>query len=359
MSTTDTPHADTYALPQEFVDFRDMIRQVVDERVRPRAAEIDAKAEYPWDLRKLFAEQDLLGLPFSTEHGGTGTGTLMLNIAIEEVAKACASSALILMLQELGTLPITLFGTAEQKDALAAQVRLGRVGAGVRVVRARGRFRPGRDAHRRGTGRRRVGDQRREELDLQRGDRRLLRGVRGHGPRGEAQHRVHRREGPRGLLRAQARAQARDQGVADGHAGLPGRARSRRQPDRGRGQGPERRARHAGPLAPRRGGPGRRDRPGRDRLRQRVRQGAHGVRQADQPAPGDPVQARRHADAHRGGPRAALQGLRDGGPRRPRTEHVHLDGQAVLRGHGDVGHGGGDPGARGLRIRRPSTRWSA
>ena len=68
----------------------------------PRAAEIDAKAEYPWDLRKLFAEQDLLGLPFDEEHGGTGTGTLMLNVAVEEIARACASSALILMIQELG-----------------------------------------------------------------------------------------------------------------------------------------------------------------------------------------------------------------------------------------------------------------
>jgi len=111
---TITP-ADTYALSDDHVAFRDTIRQIVRERVEPRAAEIDAKAEYPWDLRKLFAEQDLLGLPFETEHGGTGTGTLMLNIAVEEVAKACASTALILMVQELGTLPIRLFGSDELK----------------------------------------------------------------------------------------------------------------------------------------------------------------------------------------------------------------------------------------------------
>src|SRR6185436_974892 len=112
----ETAAVETYALPQDFIDFRDTIRQIVDERVRPRAAEIDAKAEYPWDIRELFAEHDLLGLPFPTEYGGTGTGTLMLNIAIEEVAKACASSALILMLQELGTLPIQLFGSDEQRE---------------------------------------------------------------------------------------------------------------------------------------------------------------------------------------------------------------------------------------------------
>jgi alkylation response protein AidB-like acyl-CoA dehydrogenase len=105
-----------YSLPQEFVDFRDLIRQMVAERVAPRAAEIDREAEYPRDIRELFASHDLLGLPFETEYGGTGTGTLMLNVAIEEIAKACASSALILMLQELGTLPIRLFGTDEQKQ---------------------------------------------------------------------------------------------------------------------------------------------------------------------------------------------------------------------------------------------------
>jgi alkylation response protein AidB-like acyl-CoA dehydrogenase len=108
--------AETYAVPAELLEFRDAIRQIVSERVAPRAAEIDATGEYPWDVRRLFAEHDLLGLPFAEEYGGTGTGTLMLNIAVEEVAKACASSALILMVQELGTLPIQLFGTDEQKE---------------------------------------------------------------------------------------------------------------------------------------------------------------------------------------------------------------------------------------------------
>ena len=116
MTTTTTPGADAYTIPQEFQDFRDTIRDLVKGVVAPRAAEIDAKAEYPWDVRKAFADHDLLGLPFPEELGGTGTGTLMLNIAIEEVAKACASSALILMIQELGTLPIQLHGTEAQKQ---------------------------------------------------------------------------------------------------------------------------------------------------------------------------------------------------------------------------------------------------
>jgi len=108
--------ADIYTIPQEHLDLRDTIRQIAQDRIAPRAAEIDQKAEYPHDLRRLLAEQDILGLPFEEEYGGTGTGTLMLNMAVEEIAKADASTALILMIQELGTLPIKLHGSDDLKE---------------------------------------------------------------------------------------------------------------------------------------------------------------------------------------------------------------------------------------------------
>ena len=114
MSTTTA--TDLYSIPQEHQDFRDLVRQIATERVAPRAAEIDQTDEYPWDIRNLLAEQDILGLPFAEEYGGTGTGTLMLQIAVEELAKASAAVALILMVQELGTLPIQLFGSDELKQ---------------------------------------------------------------------------------------------------------------------------------------------------------------------------------------------------------------------------------------------------
>jgi alkylation response protein AidB-like acyl-CoA dehydrogenase len=107
--------ADVYTVPQEHLDFCATIRQIAQERIAPRSAEIDEQAEYPWDIRRVLAEQDVLGLPFPTEYGGTGTGTLMLNMAVEEIAKVDASCALILMVQELGTLPIQLFGSDELK----------------------------------------------------------------------------------------------------------------------------------------------------------------------------------------------------------------------------------------------------
>jgi len=113
-----TTSQDLYTIPQEYLDFCETIGRIAREKIAPRSAEIDEQAEYPWDIRKVLAEQDILGLPFPVEYGGTGTGTLMLNMAVEEIAKVDAACALILMVQELGTLPIQLFGADELKERL-------------------------------------------------------------------------------------------------------------------------------------------------------------------------------------------------------------------------------------------------
>jgi alkylation response protein AidB-like acyl-CoA dehydrogenase len=117
--------AAVYDLPEEHKEFRATIRQLARERIAPRAAEIDATDEYPWDIRRLLAEQDVLALPFEEEHGGTGTGTLMLQVAVEELAHASAACALILMVHELGTLPIQLFGSPELKARLLPRCAAG------------------------------------------------------------------------------------------------------------------------------------------------------------------------------------------------------------------------------------------
>jgi alkylation response protein AidB-like acyl-CoA dehydrogenase len=105
-----------YSIPQEYLDLCATVREIAREKIAPRAAEIDERAEYPWDIRRELAEHDILALPFATEYGGTGTGTLMLNMAVEELAKVDASCALMLMVQDLGTLPIALFGSQELKE---------------------------------------------------------------------------------------------------------------------------------------------------------------------------------------------------------------------------------------------------
>src|SRR6059036_2934866 len=104
------------ALSEEQRELRDLVRTLARERIAPRAAEIDASHEFPWDVVELYRENDIFGLFFDQEHGGLGTGTLLALIAIEEVSKVCATSGLILAVQELGSLALKLAGSDEQKE---------------------------------------------------------------------------------------------------------------------------------------------------------------------------------------------------------------------------------------------------
>jgi alkylation response protein AidB-like acyl-CoA dehydrogenase len=103
-------------LSDEQREIRDLVRSLARERVAPRAAEIDESHEFPWDVVELFREHELFGLFFDEEWGGTGTGTLLALVAIEEVSKVCATSGLILAVQELGSLGLKLAGSQEQKE---------------------------------------------------------------------------------------------------------------------------------------------------------------------------------------------------------------------------------------------------
>ena len=103
-------------LSDEQREIRDLVRTLARERIAPRAAEIDESGEFPWDMVELFREHEILGLPFEERFGGTGTGTLMVLVAIEEISKVCATTGLILALQELGALAIKNDGTEEQKE---------------------------------------------------------------------------------------------------------------------------------------------------------------------------------------------------------------------------------------------------
>src|SRR5438067_7657336 len=103
-------------LTDEQREIRELVRTIARERVAPRAAEIDKSHEFPWDVVDVFRENDLFALLFDEEWGGTGTGTLLALVAIEELAKVCATSALILAVQELGSLGIKLAGSQEQRQ---------------------------------------------------------------------------------------------------------------------------------------------------------------------------------------------------------------------------------------------------
>jgi alkylation response protein AidB-like acyl-CoA dehydrogenase len=103
-------------LTDEQRELRELVRSLARDRIAPRAAEIDESHEFPWDIVELFRDHEIFGLLFDEEWGGTGTGTLLALVAIEEVSKVCATSGLILAVQELGSLGLKLAGSQEQKE---------------------------------------------------------------------------------------------------------------------------------------------------------------------------------------------------------------------------------------------------
>ena len=101
-------------LTDEQREIRDLVRALARERIAPRAAEIDKSAEFPWDVVDVFREHDVFGILFDAEYGGIGASALLTLVAIEEVSKVCATSGLIIAVQELGSLGLKLAGSEEQ-----------------------------------------------------------------------------------------------------------------------------------------------------------------------------------------------------------------------------------------------------
>jgi alkylation response protein AidB-like acyl-CoA dehydrogenase len=106
----------TYLPTAEHDELRAVVRELATERIAPRAAEIDATAEFPHDLKELLARHDLLGTCFEERHGGTDLDTIAQCVLVEEIARADATTSLIPIVQKLGALPILLAGSDEQKD---------------------------------------------------------------------------------------------------------------------------------------------------------------------------------------------------------------------------------------------------
>ncbi len=123
-------------LSAEQRELRELVRVLAREQVAPRAAEIDASHEFPWDVVDVFREQGVFGLFFDEEHGGTGTGTLLSLVAIEEVSKVCATSGLILAVQELGSLGLKLAGSPEQQGRWLPRLASGEVLAAYALTEA-------------------------------------------------------------------------------------------------------------------------------------------------------------------------------------------------------------------------------
>jgi len=92
----------------------DTVRTLAEEKILPRAAQIDQTGEYPTDVKDLFAKNDLLGIPFPEEYGGLNSFLTYVKV-VEEISKVCATSSLIIAVQELGALPLMIAGSDAQK----------------------------------------------------------------------------------------------------------------------------------------------------------------------------------------------------------------------------------------------------
>ncbi len=105
-----------FTLPDELLALQETVRRLAQDKIRPRAREIDLTGDYPEDIFDEFRRADLLGLCIPTEYGGSGAGITGLTIAIEEVTKYSNVLGLMLLLTRLPTGPIMIAGSEEQKQ---------------------------------------------------------------------------------------------------------------------------------------------------------------------------------------------------------------------------------------------------
>ncbi len=105
-----------YQLTEEQIMIRDNARKLAQKEIAPKAAEIDSQGIHPGDIQKLLAQQDFLGLNVPEQYGGCGSDLLSYCLVVEEIARVCGSSSLIIAGQELGMTPILLAGSEEQKS---------------------------------------------------------------------------------------------------------------------------------------------------------------------------------------------------------------------------------------------------
>lgn len=114
-----------YGLTEQQEMIRDLSRQVAVEKMKPVREHYDQTGEFPWDIFKAFAAADLCGLYIEEAYGGLGGGVMDLVVAVEELSKVCSGIALSLAATALGTFPIILHGSEEQKQKYLPRIASG------------------------------------------------------------------------------------------------------------------------------------------------------------------------------------------------------------------------------------------
>ena len=114
-----------FVLPNEFVELRESVRRLADEHIAPNAAGADEREEYPWASWEAWRAAGFAGLAFPEEYGGQGGGILAHAIAVEEVARVCASSSLFTFISKLAMTPVLDHGSEELKEKYVSRVAAG------------------------------------------------------------------------------------------------------------------------------------------------------------------------------------------------------------------------------------------
>jgi butyryl-CoA dehydrogenase len=115
-----------YFLNEEQVMIKELTRQIAEEKVVPAREELDEKEEFPREIMDVIASSDLFGLFIPEEYGGLGKGSLELCIAVEELSRACLGVATTYAANALGTYPLLLFGSDEQKKKYLPDIAAGK-----------------------------------------------------------------------------------------------------------------------------------------------------------------------------------------------------------------------------------------
>ncbi|MFA4909937.1 MAG: acyl-CoA dehydrogenase family protein [Desulfobacteria bacterium] len=115
-----------YFLTENQMMIKELARQIADQRIMPVRAELDEKEEFPWEIIKVLADSDLMGLCYPEEYGGLGGGTFENCLAVEEISRACIGVSVCYAGSGLGAYPILLFGSEEQKKRYIPDVAGGR-----------------------------------------------------------------------------------------------------------------------------------------------------------------------------------------------------------------------------------------
>ena len=110
----------------ETLRWRDVAREIAQKVVRPKAAHYDRVQEYPWEIRDALAEAGLFGVWIPKEYGGHGGGVLDLCLVVEELSRACGGVGVLFAVNALGSFPILLAGTDEQKQKYLPDIAAGK-----------------------------------------------------------------------------------------------------------------------------------------------------------------------------------------------------------------------------------------